>query len=374
MKHKVYISLGSNIGNRLEYLQRAVEAISWQVGRVQAISKVYETSAWGFQGASFLNACIVVKTQLVPDIVIEKLLSIEQQLGRIRTQGKGYQSRPIDIDILFFDQEIISTKKLQIPHPHIQDRKFVLQPLADIAPELLHPMLGKTISKLLKETNDLTPLSPTNFSIYSTHQLFDRYKYIVIEGNIGVGKTTLATKISEFFSTKLILEQFADNPFLPKFYEDAQRYGFSLEMFFLMERYQQMTEYAKETNLFMQPTVADYDIFKSLIFSSVTLTDDEYMLYEKYFYSFYNQIIKPKLYVYLHQSTERLLSNIKKRGRSFEQNISANYLEQISKAYLYHIEQNKSVNSLIIDVTEMDFVENEADFQKILRLMQQSNL
>lgn len=201
---------------------------------------------------------------------------------------------------------------------------------------------------------------------------FLNYKYIAIEGNIGSGKTTLATKIAEDFNAKLILEQFSDNPFLPKFYENPKQYGFTLEMSFLTERYQQMREQLAQTDLFKEFVVSDYDIFKSLIFSKVTLTDDEFMLYRKLFYILYSQIIKPDLYVFLYQNTDRLIENIKKRGREYEQNISPDYLKKIHYGYLDFIQKNTAINSLIIDVTDLDFVQHYTHYEFIIEKIREN--
>ncbi|WP_155283732.1 2-amino-4-hydroxy-6-hydroxymethyldihydropteridine diphosphokinase [Capnocytophaga felis] len=369
MKHKVYISLGSNIGERKSYLQSAVNTINQRIGKVIKISPIYETPAWGFTSSNFYNACLVAETSLSPEETLQKLLVIEKELGRIRnTNAKGYQPRCIDLDILFFDDKIIKTENLQIPHPQIENRKFVLFPLADIAPEKKHPILKKNIQELLKNSPDVSEITKIDekIDLKPKNSPFRRYNYIAIEGNIGSGKTTLSTKIAEDFDARLILERFSDNPFLPKFYENPKQYGFTLEMSFLTERYQQMSEQLTQTNLFQPFIVSDYDIFKSLIFSQVTLTEDEFALYRKLFYILYNQIIKPDLYIFLYQNTDRLIENIKKRGREYEKNISKEYLNQIHHGYLDFIQKNNDIRSLIIDVTELDFVKNQSDYEFII--------
>lgn len=369
MKHEVYISLGSNLGNRKSYLQSATNLINQRIGKVEKISSIYQTPAWGFEGEFFYNSCLIIKTSLLPNEVLDKLLEIEKVLGRVRnTKSKGYQSRCIDLDILLYDNLVIDTPILQIPHPQMQHRRFVLMPLAEISPEKVHPSLQKTIAELLKTTQDTSKISITNEKIDQKLKFspFNQYNYIAIEGNIGSGKTTLSTKIANDFNARLILEQFSENPFLPKFYENPKQYGFTLEMSFLTERYQQMSEQLKQINLFQPFIVSDYDIFKSLIFSKVTLTEDEFILYRKLFYILYNQIVKPDLYVFLYQNIDRLIENIRKRGRSYEQNISKEYLNQIHNAYLDFIQQNNEINSLIIDVSELDFVKNQSDYDFII--------
>ena len=172
--------------------------------------------------------------------------------------------------------------------------------------------------------------------------------------------------IANDFNGKLILERFADNPFLPKFYKDKQRYAFPLEMSFLADRYQQISDDLSQFDLFKDFIVSDYDIFKSLIFAKVTLQEEEFKLYRKLFDIMYKEIPKPDLYVYLYQNTERLLQNIKKRGRSYEQNIPSSYLEKINQGYLDFIKTQPNLNVCIIDVSKMDFVKNDSDYKNII--------
>ncbi len=189
-----------------------------------------------------------------------------------------------------------------------------------------------------------------------------KYKYIVIEGNIGVGKTSLATKIAEEFNAKLILEQFADNPFLPKFYKDPERYSFQLELSFLAERYQQLKKEMSNPDLFYSFIIADYYFMKSLIFAQSTLIKDEYNLYRQLFMIIYESLPKPDLYVYLHVKPENLLSNIKKRGRNYEQGIKIDYLESIQNGYFEFFRQNPKIRYLVLDVNQLDFVEDNKDY------------
>jgi deoxyguanosine kinase len=190
-------------------------------------------------------------------------------------------------------------------------------------------------------------------------------RFLVIEGNIGAGKTTLAKKIAGDYNAKIILERFADNPFLPKFYEDQERYSFPLELSFLADRYHQLKEELTTPDLFHPLTVADYYFMKSLIFSRQTLSDDEYNLYKQLFEIIHKSLPKPDLFVYLSMSTDRLLEQIKQRGRAYEQNISAAYLEKIHGSYLEFIKQQPSLPTLIIDANNINFLNNEEDYKKI---------
>jgi deoxyguanosine kinase len=207
------------------------------------------------------------------------------------------------------------------------------------------------------------PLEPFNFG---------RFNYIAIEGNIGAGKTTLAGRISEDFNAKLVPERFADNPFLPKFYKDQARYAFSLEMSFLADRYQQLSDDLSQFNLFNDFIIADYYIFKSLVFSKITLNEDEYRLYKKLFDIIYKEMPKPGLYVYLYRNTEKLLEHIKLRGRPYEQDIKVEYLESINRGYMEYIKSHREMNVIVIDVSDKDFVKNQQDYIWVLEEIQKA--
>ncbi|QLG44507.1 2-amino-4-hydroxy-6-hydroxymethyldihydropteridine diphosphokinase [Costertonia aggregata] len=364
---KVYLSLGSNLGNKLKNLQLALFAINKEVGNVSKVSHVYWSPSWGFESNDFFNACIEVRTKLYPNKILEAILDIETHLGRKRNAEEGYIARTIDIDILYYEREVVSLDTLQIPHPNLQLRRFVLKPLADIAPQFYHPILEKDTRNLLQECRDKGKPTKIEGKLFQNkQQLFSHIDFMAIEGNIGAGKTTLAKKIAQDFNAKLVLERFADNPFLPKFYEDKGRYAFPLEMSFLADRYQQFTDDTSQFDLFKNFMVSDYDIYKSLIFAKVTLQEDEYGLYRKLFTLMYKEVKKPKIYVYLYQNTERLLANIKKRGRDYERNITPEYLERINRGYLDFIKSYPEQNNLIIDANNLDFVENPKDYDLIL--------
>lgn len=195
------------------------------------------------------------------------------------------------------------------------------------------------------------------------------YQYIVIEGNIGSGKTTLTTKIANDFNAKLILEQFQDNPFLPKFYKNPERYSFTLELSFLAARYKQLVKEIADTDLFKSFTIADYYFVKSLIFSRSTLEDDEYNLYRQIFNIIYQQLPLPGLYVYLHADTDVLLKNIAKRGRDYEQNIEADYLNKIQKSYFDYFKTEQRFPILILETSNFDFVQSTDNYKIITDLI-----
>ena len=296
-----------------------------------------------------------------------KILKIEKDLGRKRTQTKEYESRIIDIDIISCNEEIIESENLTVPHVLLQDRLFVLLPINDLKTNWKHPVFNKTIKELIAVCPDKSICKMVSELESPLANLkLENFNYIAIEGNIGAGKTTLTTNIAEDFNAKTVLERFADNPFLPKFYKDQNRYAFPLEMSFLADRYQQLSDDLAQFDLFKDFIVADYHIFKSLIFAKVTLAEDEYRLYRNLFEIIYKEMPKPDLYIYLYQNTERLLQNIKKRGRNYEQEIPAEYLDKINKGYLDYIKSQTDLNVLIIDVSDRDFVKKQEDYVFIL--------
>jgi len=371
----IFLSLGSNQGNTFEQLQAAVDAIFLNLGDIKKISSVYGSPALGFDGPDFMNCVLWVRSDLPPAEVLKVLLDIEKSLGRVRNTGEGYSSRTIDIDIITIDDVAIKTKILELPHPEAHKRLFVLCPLQEVYPEVVIPNANKTIAQLIEECADVNALEKLSKWLRNPKNSYslERYNYIAIEGNIGAGKTSLATKIANDFNAKLVLERFKDNPFLPKFYEDQARYAFPLEMSFLADRYQQLMDDIAQYDLFKKFMVTDYDVFKSLIFAQVTLLDDEFSLYKKLYHLMHKDLARPDLYVYLYQTTESLLANIKKRGRDYEQSIKQDYLEKLNKGYLTYIRSLPQNQVKIIDVSGLDFVENRSDYLKVLQAIGSEN-
>lgn len=191
------------------------------------------------------------------------------------------------------------------------------------------------------------------------------YSFIAIEGNIGAGKTSLAQKLSADFNARLILEEFEDNSFLPKFYADGRRFAFPLEMSFLASRFNQLKKKLVEKDLFQQYTVSDYIFPKSLLFSKVNLDEDEYDLYVKLFDIINQQLPEPDLLVYLHNPIEKLQWNISNRGRVYEQHIQDDYLQQLGEAYHQFLQANQHLRIVIIDCSNLDFVGNTDHYENI---------
>ena len=192
-----------------------------------------------------------------------------------------------------------------------------------------------------------------------------KYNFITIEGNIGAGKTTLAHLLSKHFNARLILEEFAENPFLPKFYENKQQYAFPLELFFMAERYKQLKELLQSKDLFQNITISDYLFTKCLLFAKVNLPEQEFLLYQKLFDIINPQLIQPDLLIYLHAPINKLKENIKKRNRSYEQSIGADYLFSLQETYTSYIKQHQ-VKTLFVDISNADFLGNEKQLQTLL--------
>ncbi len=361
--HRAYLSLGSNTGDRRALLEKALKGLE-PFANVLARSSVYRTQAWGFDGAEFYNMVVLVETDLEPEALLARIKSLEADAGRAPETGKEatYGDRPLDIDILTYDHRVIEREDLQIPHPHLARRRFVLVPWAELAPDFRVPGWGKSVAELLAETDDRNGVErlDDDFGDFP-------FSFLTIEGNIGAGKTTLARMMSRDFNGKLILERFEENPFLPKFYDEPERYAFPLEMSFLADRYQQLTDELSKPELFSDGLISDYFIIKSLIFAGVTLTDDEYALYRKIFNFMYRDLRKPDLYVYLYRTPENLLENIAKRGREYEKNITAHYLSDVHKAYMQFMQEQTDMPVLILDVTGVDFVRHPEKYREIVQ-------
>ena len=368
IQRRTYLSIGSNRGNRAENIQKSIDLLNVRAGSIKKISSVYQTESWGYHGEPYLNICVELETNLPPDRYLIELQKIEKELGRDRSdQGNSYTDRTIDIDILFFEDEIIFEPNLIVPHPRMLERNFVLVPLNEIAKHWIHPVARDHIANCLKACQDSSDIIlAEDIKLIRPIPLEEKYNYIAIEGNIGAGKTSLSHMLSDDFNAKMVLERFADNPFLPKFYEDKDRFAFPLEMSFLADRYQQLSDDLAQFDLFKNFIVSDYYIFKSLIFAQITLHSDEFLLYRRMFDIMYKEITKPDVYVYLYQNTDRLLENIQKRGREYEKNIAPDYLNKIHDGYVNFIKTEENLNTLIIDVSDLDFVNKPEDYQLIL--------
>lgn len=356
----VYLSLGSNMGNRLRYLELAVGMISYRVGKIHTLSSIYETPAWGFESEAFFNLCLGLETTLSPEELLRELLAIEVLLGRKRSRQKGYTARTIDLDILFYDHKMIDSTNLQLPHPRIEERKFILTPLCEIADDLIHPSHNQSIRQLEINCPDQAIIERLEKKVSPPI----KRNFIAIEGNIGVGKTSLAKKLITFLGGTLLLENFYDNPYLAKFYEDPETYALLVETAFLEERISQYHSFFSRAQDL--PIIADYSFEKSLCFAKNNLTKIDFEVYEKKYQEHVKHLEKPELILFLQQHPKRALQNIQDRNRSMEKNLSLTYLNELDRTYTNWV--NATQHPLcVIDIEGVDFMRDSLAFYGILQ-------
>lgn len=334
-----FLSLGGNLGKRSEILAAALQAITKTCGEIVKTSSVYETEAWGSSSQNkYLNQVIKLKTGLKPQTLLKQIALIEQQAGRKRKEDQN-SDRILDIDILFFNNDIFKGKNLQVPHPRLHLRKFVLIPLQEIEKKLVHPLLHKNIDVLLKECDDKLAVSLYVEKISLT--------YVCIEGNIGSGKSTLAKALHKKWSALYMPEIFEENHLLPLFYTNPKPFAFSMEYSFLINRFEQITNILKTNKKLI---VSDYSFYKSLWFAKVNLPKKEFRIFEKHFNTLAALLPKPDLIVYLDTSVKNLEKNIKKRARPYEQQMAPSYLKSIEKSYKMGMAPLGKIKKLTIPV------------------------
>lgn len=350
----VALSLGANIGNRIGTLRQAVRMIEQLDGVSELkVSGLYRTAPVGYTPQpEFINCAATLRTTSPPEQLLQQLRGIEQALGRQRRER--WREREIDIDILVFDQRIIVTPTLVVPHPEMSNRAFVLVPLAEIAPSLRHPIFNATVAELLDQLQDKSGVERMEDGHEITADAAaDLPRHIAVEGVIGAGKTTLATELAKRLEGRLVLEQFEENPFLPHFYRDPERHAFQTQIFFLLSRYRQQEAF-RQPDLFHRTIVSDYLFDKDRIFASLTLSDHELALYDNVVTALEPSVPKPDVVIYLQSSVERLMANIQKRGRAMEREITAAYLEQLSEAYTRYLLRYTAAPVLIVNTDQVD--------------------
>ena len=362
--NRAYISLGANIGNCRKNIQEAVIQIQKKIGILTDLSSLYVTPAWGFEGPNFLNACIGIDTNDKPLKLLEKLLDVEQAMGREHHTKTGYNSRYIDLDLLFYADQIINTSALILPHPKIEFRNFIMHPLNEINPNLIHPTLNKTIADLLSVSSDKSKVKKLPMSDWSP-MLFETNRILILEGNIGVGKTLLAQKIADQYQVPFLKENFKENPFLEKFYNDSQTYALSLENYFMKSRFRQFQEFINDKASSLKG-VADHSLFRSLIFAKINLASLDFHSFKKNYLAWSNKFYLPQKVIYLKHSVDKLRENIKIRGRDYEQKISKEYLTNIDLGYKLFFDLENQFPYCEIDLSDLDFVKDEAAYQIIL--------
>lgn len=355
----IYLSIGSNVGDRFNYIQLAIGIIAYRIGPVKQVSSIVETPAWGFDSDPFYNACIEINTSLTAKEVLDQLIQVEEFLGRKRTHATHYQARTIDLDILLYKDQKINTSRLVIPHPRMNERSFVLSPLVEIAAEEVHPVTNETIIELLHNCPDKTTANPIDQTLY----IPNRYDYFAIEGNIGAGKTALTQQLHAILGGTILLENFYNNPYLADFYKDPTTFALVVEKAFLDDRIKQLDSFFKQKNPL--PVIADFTLEKSMLFAEQNLTKETFFSYQESFEKKTKKIPSPQHIILLVQEVDQLQYNIKKRGRSFEQNITKSYLKKIEKGYTAW-QNKKNLPLSVLSLKGIDFIKYPSELHKLL--------
>ena len=363
-----YIGIGSNEGDRLLYLQKALFSISDQLGIIQSVSSVYESPALGFEGDNFLNACLELESTFTPERLLQACLELEKSFGRIRVE-KGYANRPLDIDLLMGPTEF-KKPSLELPHPRMNNRRFVIEPLCEIAPHLeIANQSIKEVKKILEKDQSQPIIKSKTGLLRSKKELWHTSKNVVLEGCIGVGKSTLCKAIAERYELSSRYERFDENPYLESFYKDPKAYALPVELHFLLDRFD-----ALKTSQAAEGLISDYHLSKSLLFAKNNLNEIDFELFNRY-YRWGERLLKaPGLYVLLKNNLDRILENIKKRGRSYEQNIDPEYLKSITKGYQNFIRRQKRWNILVIDLSLLPSYEDPNFFEAVIERIEDTLL
>lgn len=370
MPVRTFVGLGSNLGDRVGEIAAAVRALDDEPEiEIIRVSPIYEGPAHTLDGRdqpAYLNAVAELRTTLEPDLLLALFGRIERAAGRDRRDTERWQPRTLDLDILLYGDRVIRTESLTIPHPRLDERRFVLQPLADLDPTLVVPILGETVADLLAHCPDASDLRVIQPSPDSAAYIPDSLRYVVVEGVIGAGKTTLARLLAERMGARLVLEEFEENPFLPDFYRDSVRWAFHTQLAFLASRFRQQKDLGAR-DLFHHATVADYTFDKDRIFAHITLDGDELQLYENLYGLMESATPQPDLVVYLQSSVDRLMHNIAQRGRPYEKNMERGYIAELAGAYDRYFKHYSKSPLLIVNSTDIDFVNDPEDFGRLLR-------
>ena len=373
---RAFVGLGANLGDRFAQLAAALEALDREPEiEVLGVSPVYEGPAHTLDDEEqppFLNAVAALRTTLSPAALLDQLHRVERALGRER---RGlWQPRLIDLDLLVYGDRVEWNDDLAVPHPRLAERRFVLQPLADLAADLRVPGHDATAADLLARCTDPSTLTALPQALALPHRdastgsldIPDALRYIVVEGVIGAGKTSLARMLAERMGARLVLEEFEENPFLPDFYGDPDRWAFHTQLAFLASRFRQQKDLGAR-DLFHHATVADYTFDKDRIFAHITLEGDELQLYETLYGLMEPATPQPDLVVYLQSSVDRLMQNIAQRGRSYERDMERAYIAELAESYDRYFRTYTKGPLLIINSTAIDFVQEPDDFERLIR-------
>ena len=351
-----YIGLGSNMGSREQYLNQALELMGDCDGiDVLRTSDFIQSSALAdMDQPDYINAVVQIRTSLTPENLLECLLNIEDSLGRVRTHKWG--PRVIDLDLLLYGEHIIHTDTLTVPHEHMHLRSFVLTPLAQLAGDLIHPVMGVSIAELQQR------LSKCSFALHE-----DQVQLVSIAGNIGIGKTTLARQLIENMGGSLIAEPYDSNPFMPEVYEGRNEYALDSQLHFLVNRAKQLDKGMLSSG---QLYFSDYLFDKELVYANLLLDKRQLCLYQSIYQRFAENVALPVLLIYLDDSAENCLERIHLRNRSYEQDIQRRFLDGLRISYNTLI-NNWSISPVIkLDTREFDCL-NINDINTLVRQIEE---
>lgn len=314
-----YIGLGSNLGDRKENIDKAVRMLA-EVEQIESVSvsELIETAPLGgAEQPDYLNAVAELRTTLSPEALHKTLIEIENHLGRVR-EGK-WPPRTIDLDLLLFEDKIIETPELTIPHPQMHLRSFVLAGLCRLKPKLLHPLMNVPVDELAARLNGC------NF-IFEP----DKPQLISIAGNIGVGKTTLAKELAGHFECNALFEPYDANPFMPEVYAGKNELALDSQLFFLTNRVEQLN---RDNLVSGKIYISDYVFDKELIYTGALLNSRQLELYEEIYRNSVANVTTPVLVLYLRDSVQNCLERIHNRNRPYEQQIKLDFLKQLDNDY-----------------------------------------
>lgn len=342
----VYLGLGSNLGDRKANIHEALRRISENVDiHVNRLSNLIETAPLGSAGPSrFVNGVAELRTSLNAQDLLERLMCIEDALGR--TRSDRWSPRPIDLDILLFGPEIIDSPELTVPHRQMHLRSFVLRPLCQLAPDLVHPVLQETVSELAMRLNGC------DFALDASAT-----RLVSIAGNIGAGKTTLATELASALNADLLREPYDTNPFLPKVYAGQTDLALDSQLYFLVKRAEQLNAAQFEAGRVL---LADYVFQKELIYARLLLTQEQLKLYESIYARFLREAAPAMLVVYLNDPPAECLERIHRRNRPYEQGIEVDFLNKLAGAYEYLFDHWSRCPVIRLTSSRIDYSEPEA--------------
>ena len=333
-----YIGLGSNLGDRENYIDEALKMIAGAEDvELCRVSDIIETVALSSsEQPKFLNAVAELKTTLSAADLHKTLTGIENELGRAR-RGQWWP-RTIDLDMLLFGAEILDSPDLTIPHQQMHLRSFVLNGLCQLNGELLHPVMKVSFNELNERLNDCDfALDP------------DKPQIVSIAGNIGVGKTTLAKKLADRLGCEILLEPYDENPFLPDVYAGKKELALDSQLYFLTRRAEQLDPNKLETG---RICISDYIFDKELIYARRLLDAQQFDLYEKIYPRFAAQVTNPALVIYMHDPAQNCLERIHSRNRPYEQQIKLEFLQRLDSDYEQLFEQWKSCAVIRISTSQ----------------------